>query len=231
MARLAEAAQVTLFRRLPDGYSEVLPAWRGETAVILGAGPSLTREQCEYVSGRARVVAINNAYRMASWADALYFGDLRWLKDFKAGEREDFNAFAGVRVTIEEGKKPVDPRYHMLRNIGVEGLSSDPRGIFNGRTSPYAVINWLALAGVARIVLLGCDYRHVNGKDHFEGGGHPITTGDLEWAAFAKTFSTLEQPLKAHGIEVVNATPGSRIDAFPRVPLDLVTWFRESVAA
>lgn len=222
---------MNLFRRLPDGYSEALPAWRGETAVILGAGPSLTREQCEYVRGPARVVAINNTYRLAPWADALYFGDERWLRDFKAGEREDFNAFRGERVTIEEGGKLGDPRFHVLRNLGVEGLSDDARGIFNGRTSVYAVINWLSLAGVSRIVLLGCDYRHVNGKDHCEGCGHPLVTGDLELAAFAKTFGSLEKPLAARGIEVVNATPGSRIEAFPRVPLDLVTWFRESAAA
>lgn len=222
-----------LFRRKADGFSEVQPAWRGETAVILGCGPSLTRDQCDFVRGRARVVAINNAYLLAPWAEVLYFGDERWLNDFGNGNRKEFVAFSGERVTIEEaGKKPGDPRFHILRNIGVEGLSTDRSGIYNGRSSVYAAINWIVLAGVTRIMLLGCDFRHIDGMDHFEGGGHPLPTDELTLDSLRKHFRSLERPLSACGIEVVNATPGTKLETFPRIPLDLVRWFQpEAVAA
>lgn len=228
-----------ILRRKSDGFSEVLPAWRGEVGVILGSGPSLTREQCDYVRGRARVIAINNAYLLAPWADVLYFGDEKWLRGYKNEQRQEFQNFRGERCTIEEaGKQPGDARFHILRNkdhlsgrIQAEGLSDDPDAIVSGRHSGYAAINVLWLAGVTRIVLLGYDFRTINGKDHFVGGEHPAPTTDADLAAALAHYRTLENPAKDRGIEIVNATPGSRLERFPRVPLDLVTWFRESVAA
>lgn len=221
---------MSIFRRLADGYSEILPAWKGETVVILGAGPSLTREQCEFVRG-ARVIAINNAYLLAPWADVLWFDGDRWLNTFKNGDRAEFKAFRGEFVTLEPRPQRWEERAHVLRNLGVEGLSSEPSGVYNGRSSGYAAINAAALAGAARIVLLGMDYRTVDGRDHFPGGDHPIATADATWSALAKHFRALNGLLKDRGIECVNATPGSRLEEFPRVPLDLVRWFDERAAA
>mgnify|MGYP001617909464 CR=1 FL=1 len=53
--------------------------WRGQTAAILGGGPSLTLGQCETVRvAGCRVIAVNNAYELAPWADILYFADRHW---------------------------------------------------------------------------------------------------------------------------------------------------------
>lgn len=241
-----------IFRRRPDGFSEVLRAWEGETAVCLGSGPSLTREQCDFVRGKARVAAINNAYLLAPWADLHYFGDARWLKfktpgsDLANEDRPEFHAFAGERAAIEDDeKRPGDPRFHILRNkdhLGAkegvldhpgrqdEGLSDDPTAIVSGRNSGYALINVLTLAGVKRIVLLGYDYRHINGLDHFKGGAHPIVTDEISLESHMKHFRTMESPLKALGVEVVNCSPGTRLERWPRVPLDLVRWFERAAA-
>jgi hypothetical protein len=67
----------------------VPPEWVGETAAILASGPSLTREQCEAVRGKAKVIAVNNQAidtdcdgvrvpAMAPWADVLYAADAKW---------------------------------------------------------------------------------------------------------------------------------------------------------
>jgi hypothetical protein len=68
------------------GYWRVQPEWRGQTVVIVGGGPSLTKEQVDaaghVVVGRAapKVIAINNAIELAPWADVLYFCDARWYE-------------------------------------------------------------------------------------------------------------------------------------------------------
>ena len=53
-------------------------AWSGETVVVIATGPSLTAEDVDYCRGKARVIAINDAYTLAPWADALYATDAKW---------------------------------------------------------------------------------------------------------------------------------------------------------
>ena len=49
--------------------------WAGDTCCILATGPSLTPAQAEYAKGKARVIAVNDAWRLAPWADILYACD------------------------------------------------------------------------------------------------------------------------------------------------------------
>jgi len=70
----------------------VTPEWKGATVVIIGGGPSLTERQVRSVERRAkseergakgeerkiRVIAVNDAYRLAPWADILYACEARW---------------------------------------------------------------------------------------------------------------------------------------------------------
>jgi hypothetical protein len=55
------------------------PVWAGETAVLVASGPSLCPSDVDRVRGRARVIAVNDGYRLAPWADVLYACDRRWV--------------------------------------------------------------------------------------------------------------------------------------------------------
>jgi hypothetical protein len=215
-----------VIRRLEDGYSEVLRAWEGETVAIFATGPSLTQEDVDRCRG-FKTIAVNDAYRLAPWADVLYFADYQWWNWHK--DREGFRSFPGVKVTIEQsaGLAPFDETMHALRNLnnvgGRDGLSLDPRGIKTGKNSGYQALNLAVLLGAKRIYLLGFDMKFKAGKAHFFGA-HPAPNFESEFREFAKRFSTLENPLKEIGVEVLNATPGSLIEAFPKVSLEsLVT--------
>jgi hypothetical protein len=65
-------------------FWEVPEEWRGATAVCIGNGPSLTQAQVDFTrgardaNGRVRVIAINDAFKLAPWADVLYFCDDKW---------------------------------------------------------------------------------------------------------------------------------------------------------
>jgi hypothetical protein len=54
------------------------PDWTGETAIIIGTGPSATECDLAAVEGRARVFAIKSSWRLAPFADALYGLDKGW---------------------------------------------------------------------------------------------------------------------------------------------------------
>lgn len=195
---------------------------RAGTVVVIGGGPSLTREQVEYTRGRAKVIAIKEAARLAPWADAFYCGDGPWM----VKHRDEVRAFLGpVHAVAQEPERhrlePVlafRPDLKIYRNDGKEGLCEDPTGLRTGCNSGYQAINLAFHMLARRIVLLGYDLTAgANGRMHwfhrdFEHKPNVYQT----WAHY---FRTLVAPLARHGVVVLNASPGSALDAFPRVTL------------
>lgn len=108
----------------------------------------------------------------------------------------------------------------MLRNLGCEGLSKDPKGVQTGKNSGYQALNIAVLAGARRVILLGYDCKVGEGGKVHWFGDHPIKTPPSVFQEMVRTFRTAVAPLKEAGVEVLNCTPGSAINAFPKVPLE-----------
>lgn len=220
--------------------------WPGSTIVCMATGPSLTLSQVREVDawrarGGCRVIAINDGYLYAPWADVLYFADVRWWEWHDKGvEREQiglaardvqrlFRAFAGLRVSIENCNRRVsDPRVAVLRNLSLVGgtmgrISLDPTGIYTGQHSGYQAINVAVLAGAKRVVLLGYDMRpgrDIEGRErHHAWGDHPVPSGAETYRSFRQEFRLAAPTLAKMGVEVWNATPGSALEHFPKTDL------------
>jgi hypothetical protein len=215
-------------------YWAVPREWPGETAFLLGGGPSLIGFDAEVLRGR-RVIAINNSYLSAPWADVLYFCDAKWWSSHRLawidpkgveqpGALEFFTGRHRISLgTSEDGTK-------RLYSTGPRGLELKPNGLKHGSNSGYQAINLAVLFGAARIVLLGYDMRisvtpEGEKRSHWHAG-HPKTTPDMQQTALQKIFlprfNALVEPLKAAGVEVLNATPGSALKCWPMVALDEV---------
>lgn len=200
----------------------VPPLWEGETAVCIGGGPSLTQEQVDYCRNRARVIAINNALFLAPWSDLHYVCDRRWMIDWHGGRKEVLQ-FKGLRVTIDIHIAENCPGWHWLENDdcnGREGLSERKTALKTGRNSGYQVINLAVLLGCRRIALLGYDMRAVGGKTHWHPDHPTATNPNIYHRAMLPSFPSLVEPLKEKGVEVINCTPGSALDVFPRMELE-----------
>lgn len=197
----------------------VPPVWKGQTAVLIASGPSLSSDQLAHVRavharGGCRVIAINNAWERAPWADALYACDPRWWEWYGAADR-----FHGIKVTLEQHDTEARvlrrwPEVKVLRNDGRTGLCEDPTALRTGKLGGYQAINLAAHLGAARLLLLGYDCRRgPNGELHCHPD-HPIP-GVEPKPAWRDDFATLIGPLQTRGIEVVNCTPGSALTCFP----------------
>lgn len=191
--------------------------WLGETVVCLGTGPSLTADDVNAVRGKARVIAVSDAYRLAPWADALYSADFQWWR-----WHQGVPSFAGPKWSIEghswrKNRRAVYPDVQLLRDTGITGLERDPSGLKTGKNSGYQAINLAVHYGATRIVLLGYDMKlGVKGAHFF--GEHPSQHRG-PYRTFVPHFRTLVAPLKALGVSVLNCTRDSALDAFPRQPL------------
>jgi SAM-dependent methyltransferase len=215
--------------------SKVEPRW--ESCVVAASGPSLTPEVVEACKGQ-NVLTVSNAYELFPNANVFYSGDARWfeihskLADLQG---EIWSTYDPSRKA-EENKENVAERYG-INLIGVrydEAFSLDPSYVNSGNNSGFAGLNLAILMGAKRIVLVGFDMRHVDGKKHFFGD-HPSPLRNSPpkvFPAWIEIFTKAAKTLPAD-IKVVNATPDSALQCFPAWGLEAaLAWASpETVAA
>jgi hypothetical protein len=204
----------------------VPPEWVGETAVILASGPSLTREQCEAVRGKARVIAVNNQAidtdcdgvrvpAMARWADVLYAADAKWWRHYADRSLK----FAGTKVTIRD-TLPWKEVFSLKQSVDHATFDPRPTHLVSGGNSGYQAIHLAVHYGATRIVLLGFDMKDGMGRRRHWFGAHP---GKLDsrgnYTGWLRAFEKLAGVLKARNVEVINCTADTALKAFRRMPL------------
>lgn len=198
----------------PVVYATVPKLWPGGTVVCMASGPSLTKEDADYCRGKADgVIVVNTTYQMAPWADCLCASDVRWWAWHKGAKD-----FAGLKYATSSAVQWSGVQ--ILRNTGMAGLELDPTGVRHGLNTGYRAINVAVHFGAKRILLLGYDMKRADGPDRKEHwhGDHPIASRS-PYPAFIKRYGTLVDPLKVLGIEVINCTPGSALEMFPKANL------------
>ena len=189
--------------------------WPESTIVCIGGGPSLTADDVDYCRHRAPVVAINDAYRLAPWADVLYAADYQWWKWHKDAVCD----FAGEKYTLQPQSTQYDPSVVVLQNTGEHGLDPDPGCLRTGRNSGVQAINVAIHLGAVRVLLLGYDMsRAVGGPTHWFGN-HP--NGVVSpYATFIERFNALPVALAALGVTVINCSRATALTCFPRQTIE-----------
>jgi hypothetical protein len=159
------------------------------------------------------VIAVNNCFRIAPWADLLYACDGAWWRQYV-----DAKDFAGLKVTQ-------DPSVEGILRVPSEdgeGLSLDPLRIHQGGNSGYQAINLAVLLGVREIILLGFDL-HAPGRRRHWHPDHPIGMNNPDTSNFEgwlKRFDELPPDLERAGVRVINCSPGSALKVFPSSALE-----------
>lgn len=188
--------------------------WPDSTIVCVGTGPSLTQDDVDACRGKARVIAVKNAVDLAPWADVVYGAGVdstRWWHHHGARVAA---AHAGLRFTLDKDCV----RWATLLKYGTDfGLSLEPDRLALGRHSGYQAINLAVHLGAKRIVLLGYDMQPAGDRHHFFGD-HP-TGSRPRYRDWVPHFASLVEPLAALGIEIVNASRATAIEAFPKMTL------------
>lgn len=184
------------------------------TIVVIASGPSLTADDAEWCRGRAPVVAVNDAYRVAPWADVLYACDAKWWDAHQGVPRVN-----GVKFALEK-RAASWPGVQVLDNTGDRGLELDPSGVRSGKNSAYQAVNVAVHLGARRILLLGLDLAQWPGQPSHFFGQHPRDLQrDSPFASFREYFESLVDPLRALGVTVVNCSRRTALECFPVMPL------------
>lgn len=193
---------------------DTFPDWRGQTVLVLGAGPS-ARMVAEMVPpGAVRAIAVNRSFELVPWAECLYAADSGFWSTYPAARRFDgwkFCADPHVRY-IDANVYPVtisrDPRTGVRSSDMIRG----PVGTIGGAgNSGFQAVNLAVQFGASKI-LLCLDYR---GK-HWHGD-HPRSLrnpSDKQLGQWAGLLDRQASRLASWGIEVLNIAPQSALKAF-----------------
>jgi hypothetical protein len=199
--------------KILDAPTETIrPRWTG-TCVVAATGPSLTREVATACRGYP-AIAIKEAWRLFPDADVLFACDATFW-DYYRGVPE----FRGEKWSVHDDR--FSPKLEVAATYDLRlvegrmepGFSTDSAAIHYGCNSGFQALNLAILFGAKRIVLVGFDMQggHFFGKKPYRRAGTPFGLFLPQFERAAASMPT--------GIEIVNATPGSVLKAFP--PMDL----------
>lgn len=189
--------------------------WEGETVVCVASGPSLTKEDVAYCRGKARMIVVNDCWRLAEWADCLYAADYRWWKFY-----EGVQQFKGEKWSVDKRAVAEFPDIHKVEGRNNSGLCLDQTAIHNNRNSGAAALNLALAFGAKRVFLLGYDCQTTNGKAHWFGSHPPALTRTQGYENFISAFGTMKQQLIELGSPVVNCSRQTALNCFPRLKIE-----------
>ena len=202
-------------------HDTVPSIWKGQACVVAATGPSLTEEVVERVFCEGiNTIAVNDAYRLMPWADALYACDGAWWDHHKA-----CRGFGGAKWSSHQAGTNDKLRHARLYGLSLvngsdgQGFSTDPAHIHYGGNSGFQAINLALLFGAIRIVCIGFDMQTVDDKAHFFGNHPGRLQRSTNYERFCNAFRFAAKTLPP-GVEIINATPNSALKCFPRMPLE-----------
>lgn len=200
------------------------PDWAFGTAVIIGTGPSVA--QTPLIEAQpAHCIAIKSTWRLAPWASILYGCDRGWwvehrgVPQFKGMKISASPSVCKVYRDIRQVKRLL-PRAEILTGeTGVIGCGV-PRG---GGHSGFHAINLAVQFGAKRIVLVGFDMTLKRGA-HWRTEYGSVKPDAKRVETWRVALDGCADQFKALGVEVINATPGSALTAYPMATLREAVW-------
>lgn len=193
------------------------PDWTGRTVVCIASGPSLTRADCKAVcTAGLPTIAVNDAGLppMATWAAVHYASDGKWWQQHLEALEYD-----RLKVACNGDALGV----HVMRTAGKYGFDDRPDVLRTGANSGYQAIHLAAHFGAKRIVLLGYDGAPDGDKTHFFGSHRLFGLADPRpenYETWQYAFRTLAPELEKRGVDVVNCSRRTAIDAFRTAALE-----------
>lgn len=206
-------------------YEVIVRDWPGATVYIVGGGTSVTQADVDRLKGR-KVIVVNTSYRIALWADILYFADQRWWEREKTLPENRLADFKGVIYTVSRLAKDRQhaPKLKRLKRVLPEkqGLAYAPDTVTMQYTSAQAAMNIAVHKGARRIVLLGIDNRpsEEDPKRLHHHDEYPWPVVSTTWEIKNQNFAYAVPELEKLGVEVINCSPISTLEFWPLRSLD-----------
>lgn len=201
------------------------------TICCIGTGPSLTLAQIEAARRKCGALFVcNDAFRWVPDADLLFACNWQWW-DRRWPEVRSLSAEKWTTRLESASKYGIN---YITEKWGL-GLSTEYNVLHHGHGSGYQLVGMAYRAGATRIVLLGYDMKYApdyDGKAKQIGSGLRHFFGEYEpelqhWPSIKVVggvhveLCELYRTIARQGlVEIINCTPDSALDAFPKVSIN-----------
>lgn len=186
--------------------------------VCVASGPSLTVDACNYARAHARVIVVNDGYRVVPNADALVALDADWWA--RHGDRVRLHSTIREYFTVD---RDVHLRWGAtyLEALIRDGLSLDWDLVHYGADSGHMALQLAVLFGARDVYLLGYDMGpDASGKRHWFGDHPAPLRNETPYEMLIQKYEVTAQWCKDNGIRVVNCSPTSRLTCFEKARIE-----------
>lgn len=195
--------------------------WDDRPCIVVGTGASLAGFDFNRLRGLGYILAVKESWRDLPFADAVFGLDIPWM-NWAARDLAALSARMPVYLAVPDqdlDHQPIAGPTYLKRTGRCDAFSESPDTIEAGGNSGFGALNLAFLKRAKRIVLFGYDF----------GGGHycedryvtrPKDHNARYMPGWAGNFRHILPQLAAAGVTVLNASPSSAIDAFPKVTID-----------
>lgn len=191
----------------------IWPDWTGRTAVCIATGPSLTPEHVARVKAASvATIGINDIGLTEPWIDLWYAADRRFWSHYRPARGTALRICAQPEALADglvDGLLSVKDRDKALRYV--------PGYVVSGGHSGCQALQLAISLGAKRVVLLGYDGKARGPKTNYFGQKCAALQQQSHYEAWPDVYRKLAIP---SAVEVINATPGSAIDAYPKTDLE-----------
>lgn len=188
-----------------------------ETWVCIGSGPSLKTTDIDLCRRQGwHLATCNSTFRLVPDAEVFCAGDTRWWDRFGGEAMKTLSR----RCEIWSGshKAAHDWNVNLLRFQSERGFCTLPGTVCSGGPTGYYLIQIVGWRRPARIILLGYDMQHTDGRRHHHDD-YPT-----EWANNAPNPSRWDRPFETLAwrstVPIVNASRETSLIHFQQVALE-----------
>jgi hypothetical protein len=180
--------------------------WEGRTVCVAAGGASVGRLSLPLLHG-VPTIAVNSSAFLFPRAELVFSMDARWLHAYRAR----MEPRGGVATDNDHRRLRDWPGLLRLRRGKAEGLSDDPGEVAGYWTSLHGAINLAVHMGAARLVVIGAD-----GHGGYHHGPYPWRGVPTKFGLMGRELATTVDPLARLGVSIVNCSPGTRWDFWPK---------------
>lgn len=192
-------------------------SWYNQRVFIIGGGPSLPIDKISGLEGKGKIIAVNDAFKIAPWADLLTFADKIWY---------DWN-----REQVDALTMPVIGGY--INNIVIPGVehwpSISPHGLIGknghvvGDNAGHQALSLAIWFGAKEIVLLGFDLDIEVEQTHWHNFHKRQTFKSRYKTHMIPNFIETAKHFHTRNVNVWNTNPDSALpqEYFPYKALDI----------
>jgi hypothetical protein len=178
-------------------------------SICIATGASLTKEDVNYCKGKGKVYVINNAYRLAPWADVLYACDAAFWDCYRpefAGEKWTLDATAAHKYDL-----------NLIGMLNGSPFSNRKDAVVTGGNSGFQALNLAVIQGATKVILLGYDMQLTNGKKHYFGNHPADLDKDSNYKNWIQNFKKAAPHIP---VPVINCTRQTALDCFEKKALE-----------